>query len=506
VSELAIGIDLGTTLSSVAVFDPATNKPEIVPNADGDRLTPSAVYLAEDGRIMVGTIAVAQSRRTPSNVKRWIKRAMGTDKRIRLGDSVFRPEELSAAVLAKLIQDAEEYFGVNIKQAVITVPAYFDDPRRKATADAGRISGLESVHLLNEPTAAGLSFGLQEQRGSTFLVYDLGGGTFDVSIMKSGGEEIEVLSIAGDHWLGGYDFDLALAKHLARKFKLEHGFYPARDHPDYAADWHELLQEAEEAKKKLSRLPEVQATIRFGGKRSDVAVNRQEFEELLAPYVARTESLLKQAIQSAGLAPEGISEILLVGGSTRIPAFRESVRRVLPHLDPLSGINPDEIVAAGASIQAQLLLGQKAGEIKRVREVTAHPFGVLVRDTETGKVVNDVMIPRNAPIPQEVRKTFYTIEDGQTLVEARITQGEAGPGDQVGIVAATELAMPQGRPANRPIDVAYSYDEEGRMQCEFLDRETGKVARLDYKAGTKGLMSEEEVGKSAEEFQELQIT
>lgn len=503
--SLAIGIDLGTTYSSVAVFDPVAGSAQVVPNADGERLTPSAVYLTEAGDLQVGSVAIGQARRTPERVKRWIKRDMGQEIQILLGDACFRPEEVSAAILCKLLRDTEQFFGARISRGVVTVPAYFDEPRRKATADAAAIAGLEEVRLLNEPTATGLTFGMQERPGELFLVYDLGGGTFDVSVMRSGQRELEVLATAGDHYLGGYDFDMVLAHHLARGFAAEHGFAPMPDDPDFYADWYELMEEAEEAKMKLSRLEEVQATVRCRGQRSDFVVARCEFEALIAPYIERTEALVLQALVDAGVEPEQIAALLLAGGSTRIPAFRASLRNLLPHLEPQPGVNPDEVVALGAAVRAHMLQGGRVGRLSRVREVTAHPYGVLVKDPDSGKVVNEILIPRNASIPHEVRRTYFTIVADQTLVEARVTQGESPEPGEVRTVAATELPLPEGRPERQPIDVTFRYDEEGRMHCDFVDRTTGRQAALDYKEGT-GLMAESEVAEAREEFRHLQIS
>ncbi|HEX9793931.1 MAG TPA: Hsp70 family protein [Planctomycetota bacterium] len=488
-----IGIDLGTTFSTVAVFDPASGKPQVLPNSDGERLTPSAVYITDYGVIQVGTVAVSQARRTPHRVRRWIKRDMGTDRRIPLGDGSFRAEELSAAILAKLVADAEQYLGTPIRKAVVTVPAYFDEPRRKATVDAAAIAGLEEVRLLNEPTAAGLTFGMQERPGETFLVYDLGGGTFDVSVMRSGEQRLEVLSVAGDHHLGGFDFDVLLAQHLAGRFEEEHGFAPGPDDVEYAADWHELMAEAEETKKRLSRLGEVQATIRARGHRSDLVVRRREFEDLIAPYVARTENLCLQALGEADVEPDQVTAVMLVGGSTRIPSVRRTVRTLLPHLDPMPGVNPDEVVAHGAAIRAHLLSGAPAGPLRQVQEITAHPYGVLLKDPDTGKVVNEVLIPKNAPIPHEVRRTFYTMIQGQTLVTAKLTQGDSMDPEEVSVVAATELALPPNRQVNQPIDVTYRYDDEARMHCDFIDRETGLRTAVAYGEGTTGSMPAKEV-------------
>ena len=490
--HLPIGIDLGTTFSAIAVFDPTTGQPQLLPNREGERLTPSAVYLTEDGEIQVGRVAISQAKRTPERVKRWVKREMGSDGPIALGDARFRPEEISAAIIAKLLQDGSDYLGITIDDAVITVPAYFDEPRRKATADAAAIAGLDSFKLLNEPTAAGLTFGEQRRPGEVFLVYDLGGGTFDVSVMHTGAADIEVLAVGGDHRLGGHDLDLLLAQHLAGRFEEEHGFSPDPSNPIYAADWHELMCEAEEVKKKLSTLYEAQATIRARNFRTDATVTRREFEELIAPLVSQTEALTLEALDQSGVAPEEVRSLVLVGGSTRIPLVREKIRHLLPHLDPERGVNPDEVVACGAAVRASLGFEEAGLRVKELREVTAHPYGVLVKDPETQEIVNEVLIPRNAPIPQAVQRTFVTIEEGQAAVEAKVTQGSSLAAEEVRVVAAAQLDLPPGRPPHQEIRVSYEYDEEGRMHCDFVDRSSGRQASLEYRESDHELMTAEE--------------
>ncbi len=503
-NQAAIGIDLGTTLSAIAVYDPASGRSELIPNPEGDRLTPSAVFLAEDESLLVGDVAVGQAKRVPDRVKRWVKRDMGNPSPITLGDHDFRPEEISAAILRRLLSDAEKYLGFPIKKACITVPAYFNESQRKATEDAARIAGLKSVDLVNEPTAAGLTFGLGGRAGETFLVYDLGGGTFDVSVIASREKGLEVLAHGGDTHLGGLDFDLFLAEHIATRFEDVHGFAPDPENPEHQADWHDLLIEAEETKKKLSRLEEAMATARFGDQRHDVVVNRTEFEALIHPYLGRTKALTRQALQDAAVAPESVSTILLVGGSTRMPACPGLLREIFPHLDPVSTVSPDEAVAQGAAVRAWMLEGKAAGEIETLQEVTAHTYGVLVRESD-GKVVNEVLIPANTSIPCQVKETFFTIAEGQRTVEATVTQGDGEDPEEVQRIAATVLDLPADRQPGRAIEVTYLYDEQGRMHCQFEDQETGKTATLDHGDASPKAMNLEDVEKASTELDDREI-
>ncbi len=504
-NQPAIGIDLGTTLSAIAVYDPAASKSELIPNAEGDRLTPSAVFFAPDESLMVGEVAVGQAKRSPERVKRWVKRDMGNPAPISLGGRAFRPEEISAAILRRLIADAEKYLGTSIKEASITVPAYFNEPQRKATEDAARIAGLEATHLVNEPTAAGLTFGLGGAVGEKFLVYDLGGGTFDVSVIAANETGLEVLAHGGDTHLGGYDFDLFLAEHIATRFEEVHGLSPDPEDPAQQADWQDLLIEAEETKKKLSRLEEAIATARFEGERHDVVVSRAEFESLIHPYLGRTKALTRQVLHDAEVKPEDISTLLLVGGSTRIPACPGLLKEIFPHLDPLSSISPDEAVAQGAAVRAWMLGGKSAGEMESLQEVTAHSYGVLVREgpaNAAGGMVNQVLIPANTSIPCEVKETFFTVDEDSNSTEATVTvtQGDGENPEEVQRIAATVLDLPANRPPGQAIAVTYFYDEQGRMHCKFEDQETGKTATLDHGDAAPQSMDPEDVDRASDDL------
>lgn len=477
---IALGIDLGTTFTSTAVYDPLTGRPQIVPNSDGDRLTPSAVWMDDEGVLQAGEEALARACRTPERVKRWVKYEMGSVRRLTVGGRQFLPEQLSAVMLGRAVEDVGRYLGEPVREAVITVPAYFDEPARAATQSAGFLAGLESVRLLNEPTASGLCFGLERRDGERFLVFDLGGGTVDISVMRASGGELEVLAVAGDRHLGGTDFDAVLAERLAARCAELHGVRPTLDDPAGAADWHELMQEAEAAKKKLSIVSSVQAGVRVGGVRADLIVTRAEFELLIARYLERIEELLAQVMEDAAVRPQDLDALLLAGGSTRVPAVLRTLRTAVPGLEPMNGINPDEVVALGAAVGAHLVTGESVGRLRTYRDVNALPFGVLVKDAETGAVYNEVLIPRNTPLPHRVEDTFFTIERGQRQVVARVTQGEGRDASQVRVVGVTELELPPEREAGQPIDVVYRYDGEGRIHCDFVDRASGRAAAVEH--------------------------
>jgi len=488
----AVGIDLGTTYSSLAIVD-SNGKPEIVPNAEGERLTPSAVLFDDDG-IVVGQIARDAAVRCPDRVVMFIKHQMGN----RAWHYTYRnqehsPTDVSAMILAKLKRDAEQHLGRPLQQAVITVPAYFDDDRRRATRAAGEIAGFQVLGLLNEPTAAAIAFGVERsQREETVLVYDLGGGTFDVTIMHVAREEIRVIATDGDHQLGGKDFDDALIGFVVERFAAEHGFNPTRDL--YTAE--DLRVRAEKAKRELSLRPKTQVLLRAGDQASTVEVRREQFEALIKVKLDTTLTIVRSALQAAQLAPAQIDRVLLIGGSTRIPAVRALLRQFFGR-DPDVSVNPDEAVALGAGLMAARKaleiapeevaapVAEKIGGLQ-ITDVTSHSVGIEAVVPGTQQRVNSILIPRNSPIPVEVAKEFLTTDPGQRAIKVTIYQGESPVPDLCNPIGEFVLAgLPPGRPAGCKVRVTVACTTDGVISVTALDIETGKqtTTQVSYRVG-----------------------
>nr|HID12641.1 molecular chaperone DnaK [Anaerolineae bacterium] len=411
-----LGIDLGTTNSCMAVME--GGEPMVIPNAEGNRTTPSAVAFRKDGERLVGEAAKRQAVINPERTILSVKRKMGTRHRYRIEGKEYSPEEISAFILQKLKADAEAYLGEKVEQAVITVPAYFDDSQRTATKNAGEIAGFEVLRIINEPTAASLAYGMDKKQDETILVYDLGGGTFDVSILEVGEGVFEVKATAGNTHLGGDDFDQRIVEWLIEEFKKEYGIDLSKDRQALQR----LRDAAEKAKKELSSTvsttlsePFISATSE-GPVHLQMELTRAKMEELIADLVEKTVGPFKQAMEDAGLRVEELDEVILVGGSTRMPAVQELVRR-LTKKEPHRGVNPDEVVAVGAAIQAGVLSGQVEDIV--LLDVTPLSLGI-----ETLGGVMTVLIPRNTTIPTRKSEVFTTAEDGQTAVDVRVYQGE----------------------------------------------------------------------------------
>ena len=411
-----IGIDLGTTNSCVAVIE--GGEPVVIANAEGARTTPSVVAFAKTGERMVGQVAKRQAITNPERTISSIKREMGTDYKVRIDDKSYTPQEISAMILQKLKADAEAYLGEQVSSAVITVPAYFTDAQRQATKDAGKIAGLDVKRIINEPTAAALSYGIDKEKDQKIMVYDLGGGTFDVSIIEMGDGVQEVLATAGNNRLGGDDFDQRVIDWLCDSFKKENGI-------DLKGDkmaMQRLKEAAEKAKIELSGVTSSQINLPFitadatGPKHLDMTLTRAKFDELTADLVQKTVGPVKQALSDSGLQFNDIDKILMVGGSSRIPAVLEAVRN-LSGKDPFKGINPDECVAIGAALQAGVLGGEVKGLL--LLDVTPLSLGV-----ETKGGVMTKIIERNTTIPTKKSQIFTTAADGQTSVEVHVLQGE----------------------------------------------------------------------------------
>ena len=489
-----IGIDLGTTNSVVAVME--GGEPVVIANAEGARTTPSVVSFSKTGERMVGQVAKRQAITNPDRTIISIKREMGTDYKVKVDDQQFTPQEISAMVLQKLKQDAEAYLGQKVEQAVITVPAYFSDSQRQATRDAGKIAGLEVLRIINEPTAAALAYGLDKEQEQTILVYDLGGGTFDVSILEIGDGVFEVKATSGNNRLGGDDFDQKLMNYMADEFKKENGIDLRND----KIALQRLKDEAEKVKIDLSGIQSRPVSLPFitmgedGPKHLEMTVTRAKFEELTADLVEKTMGPTRQALADAGLKPENIDKVVLVGGSTRIPAVQEAIKK-LTGQEPHKGINPDECVAIGAAIQAGVL----AGEVKDVVLLDVTPLSLGI---ETLGGVFTKIIERNTTIPTSKSQVFSTAADNQTSVEIHVLQGErelAAYNKTLGRFHLTNIPpAPRGIPQ---IEVTFDLDANGIVNVSAKDMATGNKQQITITSST-GLNDKEieEMVKNAEAY------
>ena len=464
----AVGIDLGTTNSVVSVLE--GGDPVVVPNAEGSRTTPSVVAFSSDGEVLVGEVAKRQAITNPGRTIRSVKRHMGTAKKFKIDDKDYASQEISARVLMKLKRDAEEYLGDAVTQAVITVPAYFDDAQRTATNEAGKVAGLEVLRIINEPTAAALAYGLdKESDDQTILVFDLGGGTFDVSVLELGDGVFEVKSTSGDTKLGGDDWDEAVIDWLVASFKGDHGVDLSSD----AMAMQRLKEAAEKAKIELSQTPTSQINLPFvtatdkGPLHLDYTLGRAKFQELTSHLLDRCKGPFERAISDAGIAKGDIHHVVLVGGSTRMPAVAELVQEMTGR-EPNKTVNPDEVVAIGAAIQAGVL----KGEVKDVLLLDVTPLSLGI---ETKGGVMTTLIERNTTIPTRKSEIFTTAEDGQPSVEIHVLQGErqmAAYNKTLGKFQLVDLPpAPRGMPQ---IEVTFDIDANGIVHVSAQDKATGK--------------------------------
>ncbi|AQM60629.1 molecular chaperone DnaK [Clostridium baratii] len=490
-----IGIDLGTTNSCVAVME--GGEPVVITNSEGSRTTPSVVSFQANGERLVGQVAKRQAITNPDKTIISIKRHMGTDYKVNIDGKEYTPQEISAMILQKLKADAESYLGEKVTQAVITVPAYFNDAERQATKDAGKIAGLEVLRIINEPTAASLAYGLEKaDHEEKVLVYDLGGGTFDVSILELGDGVFEVLSTNGDTKLGGDDFDNKIMDYIAETFKAENGIDLRQD----KMALQRLKEAAEKAKIELSSSTQTNINLPFitadatGPKHIDMNLTRAKFNELTHDLVQRSIEPMKKAIADAGISVGDIDKILLVGGSTRIPAVQEAVKNFTGK-EPSKGINPDECVAIGAAIQAGVL----TGEVKDVLLLDVTP---LTLGIETLGGVATPLIERNTTIPAKKSQVFSTAADGQTSVEIHVVQGErqmAADNKTLGRFTLSGIApAPRGIPQ---IEVTFDIDANGIVKVSAMDKGTGKEANITITASTN--LSEDEVDKAVKEAEKF---
>jgi molecular chaperone DnaK len=494
----AVGIDLGTTNSVVSVLE--AGEPVVIPNAEGSRTTPSVVGFSRNGEILVGEVAKRQAITNPDRTVRSVKREMGRkDWNVEVDGKRWTPQEISAQILTKLKRDAEAYLGDSVAQAVITVPAYFDDAQRQATKEAGQIAGLEVLRIINEPTAASLAYGLDKQHDQTILVFDLGGGTFDVSLLEIGEGVFEVKATHGDTHLGGDDWDQRVIDWMVKEFKNAHGV-------DLAADrmaLQRLKEAAEKAKIELSQVAETTINLPFvtataeGPLHLEMKLTRSEFERMTADLVERTEVPFRQAVKDWGKDVSAIDHVILVGGATRMPMIQDLVRKLTGGQEPHKGVNPDEVVAVGAAVQAGVL----KGDVKDILLLDVTP---LTLGVETKGGIFTKLIERNTTIPTRKSEIFTTADDNQTTVEIHVLQGEAETVFSPGVRSLGKFHLMGIPPAPRgmpQIEVAFDIDANGIVNVSAKDLATGKEQQMTITGGTA--LSKDDIDrmvKDAEKF------
>jgi molecular chaperone DnaK len=488
----------------------AIGKPEIIPNADGERLTPSAIFFDEEnpGVIRVGVEALNSRHINPARSVRWVKRHMGDpDYKVLIDGKDWTATELSALILKKLRQDCSAQVG-EIRDAVISVPAHFDEIRRKATMDAGTAVGFNVIGIVNEPVAAALCYATSREVSGRVLVYDLGGGTFDVTLMDVKGLEMEILCSQGDHALGGMDFDKKVLEILQKLYQDKFAAELIGSEEDRA----KYEDEAEDIKKTLSRRPVAKTMLYGPGGSMRAEISRQMFDEAITSLVSRADMLVEVALEEAGLKPSDIDTVLLVGGSTRVPLVRTHLEEIFG-FPPECSINVDECVALGAALHAGLAMMRQNPEAVTsgvrtgiqdisLTDVCNHSYGTICApiDRETGRrvVQNRIILKKNTPLPCEATQTFYTVSEGQKRVEVMITQGEDADPAYVNKIATQRFELPSDRAAERPIQVTYSYDLNQRMHCTFEDIESGRVLEVDLALDEEGRIADDQAATTRE--------
>lgn len=490
-----IGIDLGTTNSAMAIME--EKNPKIIPNAEGDRTTPSVVAFTKDGERLVGVLAKRQAITNAENTVRSIKRHMGTDYKVKIQGKEYTPQEISAMILQKLKRDAENYLGEKITDAVITVPAYFTDAQRQATKDAGRIAGFNVRRIINEPTAAALAYGLDKGKEQTVLIYDLGGGTFDVSLMDIGDGVFEVLATNGNNRLGGDDFDKRVVEWMIKEFKKDQGIDLSKD----KAVLQRLYEAAEKAKIELSSAKSTNINLPFitadhsGPKHLDMTLTRAQFENLIEDLVQKTIPPLEQAMKDAKLKPEDVDKIILVGGSTRIPMVQKLLTDRFGNKIQ-KDVNPDEVVALGAAIQGAIISGDEGVDDIVLLDVTPLSLGI-----ETLGGVFTKIIERNTTIPTSKSKIFTTAADNQTSVEVHVLQGERPLAkDNVSLGRFQLVGIPPAPRGVPQIEVSFNIDVDGILNVSAKDKATGNEQSIVIKS--RSVLSEEEIQQKIKEAKE----
>ena len=510
------GIDLGTTFSALAILN-AIGKPEIMPNADGERITPSAIFFDEENPdlVRVGIEAVNSQHLNAARSVRWIKRHMGeTNYCKNIDGKDWTAVELSSLILKKLKQECSAEHG-EICDVVISVPAHFDEVRRKATMDAGVLAGLNVIGIVNEPVAAALYYATTRDVSGKILVYDLGGGTFDVTIMDVKGRQMEIVCSQGDHALGGIDFDKAILEILEQSYRENFGTELINSDEDRA----KYEDEAEDVKKTLSRRTVAKKMLYGPAGNMRVEVTREMFEQSISPLITRTDILLEVALDEAGVEPSDIDKILLVGGSTRIPLVQKQLEKMFG-FPPEATVNVDECVALGAALHSGLtMLREKPAEVAtgisgglrdiNLTDVCNHSYGTICApiDKETGRRVieNRIILKKNTPLPCESTQMFYTMSKGQTGVEVTITQGEDTAVEYVNKIATHKFELPSDRPAECPIRVTYSYDVNQRMHCKFHDIESGRVLEIDFCLDQNGKIEQDNIKQRTEQLESFKV-
>lgn len=487
--EKILGIDLGTTFSCMAIME--AGKPIVIPNAEGQRTTPSVVAFTKDGERLVGSLAKRQAITNPERTVQSIKRKMGSTEKKKVDDQSYTPQEISAMILQKMKLDAEEYLGEKISKAVITVPAYFNDAQRQATKDAGQIAGLEVLRIINEPTASALAYGIDKEGDATVLVYDLGGGTFDVSILTLGDGVFEVKSTSGNNLLGGDDFDKRVMDYLVEEFRKKEGIDLRKD----PIATQRLRDASENAKIELSQKMKTNINLPYittdasGPKFLDIDLSRAKLEQLIGDLVESTVNPVKQALSDAKLTPDQIDHVLLVGGSTRVPLVRETVKKIL-HKEPDKGINPDECVALGAAIQGAVLSGEAKDIV--LLDVTPLTLGI-----ETLGGIATKLIERNTTIPTRKSQIFSTAADSQTSVEIHVVQGERALAKDNFTLGRFQLTGIPPAPRGIPqIEVTFDIDANGIIHVSAKDLGTGNEQAITIKGDKK--LSEDDINQMVE--------